>query len=75
MEITLFDEHVLAEADNVKGDETSELLAGLLTVTPANAGNDNANRATQVKVACLTIFIGNPYSIEALLRSSSPSAS
>jgi hypothetical protein len=38
IEVTLSDEHVVAVAERVNGDVTSELLAGLLTVTPACAG-------------------------------------
>jgi hypothetical protein len=57
METTLFDEQVLADADNMKGEETSELLAGLFTVTPASAAVDNAYVAKQVMVTFLVIFI------------------
>jgi hypothetical protein len=57
MEATLFDEQVLADADNLKGEETSELFAGLLTVTPATAAVENANAAKQAMVSFLAIFI------------------
>jgi hypothetical protein len=57
METTLFDAQLLAEADKVKGEETSELFAGLLTVTLATAAVDNANVAKQVTASFPTIFI------------------
>jgi hypothetical protein len=57
METTLFDEQLLADADNMKGEETSALLAGLFTVTPASAAVDNAYAAKQVMASFLIIFI------------------
>ena len=57
METTPLDEHVLALADSWKGEETVVLLAGLLTVTPANAGKDKTKTADQVSVIFSAIFI------------------
>jgi hypothetical protein len=39
---TVCEEQVMAAAESLKGDVSSALLAGLLTVTPASAGTDRA---------------------------------
>lgn len=57
MVLTLVDEQVDEEADSVKGDETVELLEGLLTVTPARAGSESVRAADNVTVRFLKDFI------------------
>jgi hypothetical protein len=53
------------EADRVKGDETSVLLAGEFTVTPASAGTDSVATAEQTTRRLREIFIGqSPFSVE-----------
>jgi hypothetical protein len=50
-----------AEAFNVKGDETSVLLAGLLTVIPAKAGNVMVRAKTEARVRFRARFIEFPF--------------
>jgi hypothetical protein len=65
-------EQVLALADSSKGEETVALLAGLLIVTPANAGRDKANTEDQVRISFLIIFIRISLAIGDLFRADSP---
>jgi hypothetical protein len=55
---TLFDEHTDEDADNLNVVETSELLAGLLTVMPARAGSESVRTAEHVMIEFLKSFIG-----------------
>lgn len=60
IETTLDDEHVDAVAFKVKGDATLVLLAGLLTVTPARAGNVMVREKTEARVKLRARFIKFP---------------
>lgn len=57
IDLTLCDEHVDADAESVKGDETLESFAGLLTVTPARAGSESVRAAEDVTIRFLKRFI------------------
>ncbi|HTW61573.1 MAG TPA: hypothetical protein VMD55_07155 [Terracidiphilus sp.] len=58
MEATFCDEQVAAEADSVNGEDTSELLAGLLTVTPAIAGIATETATEEATKSARVMFIG-----------------
>jgi hypothetical protein len=63
METTLWDEHVAALADRVKGVVTLVLVTGELTVTPASAGTVRARRVKGERVKERSIFISVPFEI------------
>jgi hypothetical protein len=48
---TLREEHVAADADNLNEEETLASFAGLLTVTPANAGTERAAKTAKANTA------------------------
>jgi hypothetical protein len=51
------EEQTDAEAESVKGDDTVESAAGLLTVMPASAGSESVRTAEHVTVRFLKSFI------------------
>jgi hypothetical protein len=57
MDVTFWEEQVDAEAEREKGEDTSELLAGLFTVTPAMAGIER-EATSEVANKARVIFIG-----------------
>jgi GAF domain-containing protein len=57
MATTFCAEQVAALAERLKGEETSVLLAGWLTVTPARAGRERSVRAEQVRLSERSSFI------------------
>jgi hypothetical protein len=58
MAFTFCDEQVDALAESVKGEETSVLLTGLLTVTPASAGTVIATKSEEATESDRMMFIG-----------------
>jgi hypothetical protein len=66
IDLTLVEEHEDEEAESVKGDETLELLAGLLTVTPAKAGSESVRTAEVVTIKVLKSFIDFPLRFEGI---------
>src|SRR5215831_13293918 len=68
---TFVDEQTAAYADSLNGEETSESFAGLLTVTPANAGNEKANTAEHVKINFPKYFIRFLCDLKAWFRADS----
>jgi hypothetical protein len=55
---TAWAEQLAASADNLNGDATSAFSAGLLTVTPANAGTARVAIKDDEIERSLTMFIG-----------------
>jgi hypothetical protein len=55
---TVCAEQVVAEAESLKGDASSALLAGLLTVTPAIAGTDTATVREGMRKSREMVVIG-----------------
>lgn len=60
IETTLTEEQTVAYADKVNVVDTSASFAGLLTVTPANAGTERTRTAEHVKVRFRKNFIRFP---------------
>lgn len=57
IDFTAVEEQTDAEAESVKGDDTVESVAGLLTVMPASAGSESVRIAEHVTVRFLKSFI------------------
>jgi hypothetical protein len=58
MGATFCEEQVDAEADSVKGEDTSELFEGLLIVTPAIAGIVMIAASEEAVTSAREMFIG-----------------
>jgi hypothetical protein len=58
MVATFCEEQVDAEADRLNGEDTSELLDGLLTVTPAIAGIVMIAASEETVTSAREMFIG-----------------
>jgi hypothetical protein len=57
MVVTLFEEQVDALAESLKGELTSESLAGELRVTPARAGRESVSMPQHARRALRRMFM------------------